>query len=63
MQSENWAFVGCVMFITACLTGLVAFGIYTSHKNALVRAEVQKHRADEGIKFKFGITKDKQGTQ
>lgn len=62
MTSEN-KLVFLAVLAMLCVTSLIGSCIYVAHKNALAKADVQKHRADEGIKFKFGITKEKQAGQ
>jgi hypothetical protein len=42
-----------------CVAGVAAFWIHNSYRLAGVRAEVDKIKAVEGKKFKFGTTTDK----
>lgn len=49
-----------ILLIILCVTGVISFTIHNSFRLAIVKAEVQKFKAEEGLKLKFGITKDKE---
>ena len=47
------------VLITLCVTGVAAFWIHNSYRLAEIRAEVEKVKAVEGKKLRFGVTKEK----
>jgi hypothetical protein len=48
-----------IVLVILCVAGVASFWIHNSYRLAEVRAEVDKMRAVEGRKFKFGTTTDK----
>ncbi len=48
-----------LVIITLCVTGVLGFWIHNSYRLAQVNAEVKKIQAEEGRKFKFGVTSDR----
>lgn len=62
MENKQF-FLSCLGVL--CLTGVAVYWINNSYKLSLVntevrrvQAEVDKTKAEEGFKFKFGLTKD-----
>lgn len=47
------------LIITLCVTGVAVFWVHNSYRLATVKAEVEKVKAVEGRKFKFGTTHDR----